>query len=94
MDENGKKDRLVRYVHAAEADDKLLELLKYAENGETIIITRHGKPVAHLTPPDEECERELREEAWGEFRRRQATWKMTKMTTQEILDLRHEGHRF
>ena len=45
MDENGKKDRLVRYVHAAEADDKLLELLKYAENSETIIITRHGKPV-------------------------------------------------
>ena len=94
MDENGKKDRLVRYVHAAEADDKLLELLKYAENSETIIITRHGKPVAHLTPQDEECESELREEAWGEFRRRQATWKMTKMTTQEILDLRHEGHRF
>ena len=41
----------MRYVHAAEADDKLLELLKYAENGETIIITRHGKPIAHLTPP-------------------------------------------
>ena len=40
----------MRYVHAAEADDKLLELLKYAENGETIIITRHGKPIAHLTP--------------------------------------------
>ena len=46
----------MRYVHAAEADDKLLELLKHAENGETIIITRHGKPIAHLTPPDEERE--------------------------------------
>ncbi|MYC06719.1 MAG: prevent-host-death family protein [Chloroflexi bacterium] len=96
MSENEKKDRLIRYVHAAEADDKLLELLKCVENGETIIITRQGKKVAHLTPPNDELERKLRKEAWDEIERRRATWQKTgkTMTTQEILDLRHEGHRF
>ena len=35
----------MRYVHAAEADDKLLELLKHAENGETIIILDMASPL-------------------------------------------------
>ncbi len=98
MGEQDKKSRTLRYVHAAEADDKLLELLRSVENGETIVITRHGRKVAHLTPPDEEREREIRKEAWDELKRRRATWKqkgmMKGMTSQEILDLRHEGHRF
>ncbi len=94
MDGQDKKVRTLRYVHAAEAEDRLLELLRCVEKGDTIVITRHGKKVAHLTPPDEERERELRKEVGEELMRRRATWKMTKMTTQEILDLRHEGHRF
>ena len=40
----------MRYVHAAEADDKLLELLKHAENGETIIILDIASPL-HICPP-------------------------------------------
>ena len=96
MDGQGKGNRKLRYVHAAEADDNLLELLRSVENGDTIVITRHGRKIAHLTPPDEERERKLRKEAWDEIERRRATWKKTEntMTTQEILDLRHEGHRF
>ena len=96
MGKNVKRDRLIRYVHAAEADDKLLELLKCVENGETIIITRQGRNVAHLTPPNDELESKLRKEAWNEIERRRSNWKRAgkTMTTQEILDLRHEGHRF
>ncbi len=95
MDENGKKDRLVRYVHAAEADEQLTELLRCVEDGESVVIMREGKAVAHLVP-DEERKHELRKEAWDKFMRRRATWKKTgmTMTTQEILNLRHEGHRF
>ena len=77
----------MRYVHAAEADDNLLELLKRAENGETIIITRHGKPVAHLTPPDEERERELRKEAGRRFREYRLNMRKVGMTSEEINDL-------
>ena len=93
MDGQDKKVRTLRYVHAAEAEDRLLELLRCVEKGDTIVITRHGKKVAHLTPPDEEREREIRKEFWDEFKRRRATWKMTKMTTQEILALRHDDHQ-
>jgi prevent-host-death family protein len=37
-------------IPAAEAKARLSELLARAENGETITILRHGKPVARITP--------------------------------------------
>jgi prevent-host-death family protein len=33
----------------AEAKNKLPELIRAVEQGKTIVITRHGKPVAQLT---------------------------------------------
>lgn len=38
-------------VSVAEAKNRLTSLLDAAEAGETITITRHGKPVAELRPP-------------------------------------------
>ena len=38
-------------VSVAEAKNRLTSLLNAAEAGETITITRHGKPVAELRPP-------------------------------------------
>lgn len=40
----------VREVSVKEAKAKLTELLRAAESGETIVLTRHGKPVADLIP--------------------------------------------
>jgi prevent-host-death family protein len=37
---------------AEEARNQLPDLLDAAENGKTTIITRHGRPVAALTPVD------------------------------------------
>ena len=37
-------------ISAYEAKTHLPRLLRAAERGETVIITRHGKPVAHLGP--------------------------------------------
>ena len=37
-------------VTAYEAKTHLPRLLRAAERGETVIITRHGKPVAQLGP--------------------------------------------
>jgi prevent-host-death family protein len=37
-------------VSVAEAKNRLAALLNAAEAGETITITRHGKPVAELRP--------------------------------------------
>jgi len=40
-------------VSIKEAKNRLSELLHLAEAGETIVLTRHGKPVADLTPHKE-----------------------------------------
>ncbi|MBK8100444.1 MAG: type II toxin-antitoxin system prevent-host-death family antitoxin [Planctomycetes bacterium] len=39
-------------VGAFDAKTRLSELLDLAERGEVVIITRHGKPVAKLSPCD------------------------------------------
>jgi prevent-host-death family protein len=42
----------MRKVGAFEAKNKLGELLDLVENGEEVLITRHGKEVARLVPPN------------------------------------------
>ena len=82
-------------VQATQAKARLAEFLRPAEQGKTIAITRHGKTVAHPVPAyvqeraayDEAVERpqELRVEP-----KRLGI----KMTMDEILTARHEGHRY
>lgn len=38
-------------VSVAEAKNRLSELLRSVEEGEPVVITRNGKPVAQLIPP-------------------------------------------
>jgi prevent-host-death family protein len=40
-------------ISVKEAKNRLSELLHRAEAGETIVLTRHGKPVADLKPHEE-----------------------------------------
>lgn len=76
---------------AYEAKTHLPRLLRQVEQGETVIITRHGKPVAKLSPIAEPAEDEhvkaiQRIEA---IRRRVA-----RLSTDEIVEAIHEGHRY
>ncbi len=82
----------MREVAATEAKAHLAKLLRDVERGEGIAITRHGKTVAHLMPAAVH-DQESRKAAVEEFLRRRATLPQIKMTTEEILALRHEGHR-
>ena len=41
-------------VSIAEAKNRLPELIRAVEDGENVVITRHGKPVAQITPPPPE----------------------------------------
>ena len=44
----------MREVAATDAKAHLAELLRAVEYGETVAITRHGKTVAHLSPPGDD----------------------------------------
>jgi prevent-host-death family protein len=41
-------------VSIVEAKNRLPELVRAVEAGESVVITRHGKPVAQLSPPPRE----------------------------------------
>lgn len=82
----------MREIQATEAKTRLAELLRVVERGETVAITRHGKPVAHLVPAVAQG-RANRKKAVERFRQRRAGWERVSFSTQEILAARHEGHR-
>jgi prevent-host-death family protein len=42
-------------VSIAEAKNRLPELIRAVEEGEKVVITRHGKPVAQIAPAPPEC---------------------------------------
>ncbi len=46
----------MKLVNLAEAKAKFSALVEEAESGETVCITRHGKPVARLGPPQDRRE--------------------------------------
>ena len=83
----------MREVQATEAKTHLAQLLSEVEHGETIAITRHGKPVAHLVPAEAQ-ERAGRRAAVERFETWRAGWKGIEMSLEEILAARHEGHRY
>jgi prevent-host-death family protein len=79
----------MREVPASEAKTHLPQLLDEIERGESIAITRHGRPVAHLTPVALDRSRSAR--AVEAIR---ALGKKTKgMTAAEIIEARDEGRR-
>jgi prevent-host-death family protein len=41
-------------VGTAEAKNRLTELIRAVEDGEQVVITRHGRPVAQIAPPPKE----------------------------------------
>ena len=83
----------MREVGATEAKAHLAELLRAVEFGETVAITRHGRAIAHLVPARRQ-ELISHKEAVGRFRAWRRRRRPVKMSTEEILAARHEGHRW
>ncbi len=81
----------MREVQASDAKAHLPSLLDEVERGETVVITRHGKPIARIVPePDDRRERVNRVMAEiDEFRKT-----MPRIPLEEILSSRHEGHKY
>ena len=78
-------------VTAYEAKTHLPRLIRAVEQGEIVIITRHGKPVAKLSPVEDQRRENVAEvmQRMEALRRR-----LPKVSLDEILAWRHEGHKY
>lgn len=80
----------MREVQAANAKTHLPQLLDAVERGETIVITRHGRPVARLIP-DFGNRTPLAAQAIDRIKALRS--RKIRITTEELLSARHEGRR-
>jgi prevent-host-death family protein len=80
----------MREIQASEAKTHLPQLLDEIERGESIIITRHGRPIARLIP-EPSIRREARAETVERLKALRAT--MPSVPLDELLAMRHEGHK-
>ncbi len=82
-------------VGAYEAKTHLPQLLERVAKGETITITRHGVPVAVLAPPPKEGKMTPQEAVEGLRKlREELEARGVRVTNEEILRWRHEGHKY
>lgn len=77
----------MREVQVSEAQGRLNELLGEVERGESVVITREGRPIARLVP---EPPARRREDVLADIEAFRA--RMPKVSVDEILAWRHEGH--
>lgn len=82
----------MREVGAFEAKTHLSELLAAAEAGESVLITRRGKPVARIVPAGPTSDRKSGLRRIGDLRARLAA-RNIKLTAEDILSARDEGRR-
>jgi prevent-host-death family protein len=82
---------MTREVQASEAETHLSQLLDEVERGQTIIITRHGRPIARIVPEASQRQQEI-DQAMADIEElRKHTG---KASIEEILAWRHEGHKY
>lgn len=85
----------MREVRSSELQSQLVDLLDDVEAGETVVITRDGKPVARLVPATSSAEavRPFGKDAIEELKAWRKTLPPTGMTIDDILSAREEGRR-
>jgi prevent-host-death family protein len=79
----------MKTVGAYEAKTHLSDLLDQVSTGESIIITRHGVPVARLCPAPDQPDRTV-EETIREIRRFRKTHSLGGLSVREMIE---EGRR-
>ncbi len=81
----------MREVQASEAKTHLPQLLDDVENGDTIIITRHGQPIARLVPDVARRQAEVSRAIEGILAMRKSNG---KISLEELLSARDEGRKY
>jgi len=81
----------MREVQASDAKAHFPQLLDDIERGETVVITRHGRPIARIVPEGHLRQEEIDKAIEGIKALRKRTG---KITVEELLSARHEGHKY
>ncbi len=81
----------MREIQASDAKAHLPQILDEVERGEIIQITRHGRPIARIVPETDRRQAEIDKAVANIKALRRRTG---KITAEEILSARHEGHRY
>ena len=81
----------MREIAASQAKTHLPQLLDEVERGETVVITRHGRAIARLVP---EADRRRAEIAQAIDGIRAGRRSIGRITADELLSARHEGHKY
>ena len=84
----------MREIQSSDVKARLPEYLDAVERGETIVVTRHGKPVAHLVPAPAAQNDRVRQAVEELLAFRKKRRKGPGMSVKEILAARHEGHKY
>lgn len=81
----------MREIQVSDAKARLPQILDEVERGETVVITRGGRPIAQLVPEPPRRQEEV-DKAIAAIRALRA--RIGNATTEELLSSRHEGHRY
>ena len=85
------RDVDMREVPASQAKTHLPQLLDDVERGETIVITRHGRPIARIVPEAERRQDEI-DQAIADLKE---FGKQTgRATVEDVLSLVREGRKY
>ena len=80
----------MRQIQASEAKVHLLSLLDQVERGETVVITRHRRPIARIIPEANRRQAEI-DQALANIRRLQK--RTGSITRRELLSASDEGRK-
>ncbi|MFZ0590748.1 MAG: type II toxin-antitoxin system prevent-host-death family antitoxin [Bryobacteraceae bacterium] len=80
----------MREIQASEAKAHLPQLLDEVERGETLIITRHGRPIARIVPEANRRQEQIDKAIEGIIGLRKRTG---KITVDELRSARDEGRK-
>lgn len=81
----------MRDIQASDAKTHLPQILDEVERGETVRITRHGRPIARIVPEANRRQAEIDKAVANIKALRRHTG---KITVEELLSSRHEGHKY
>ena len=88
---------MTRHIPISEFKDHASELVAAVERGEELVITRHGKPAARLSParPQEDDRKRLVSEIFARFAEIRAEQRALGQTTTiaELTEWKNEGRR-